>query len=55
MSIVEIPESLNSVPPRQPSDRLHRAEFERRYNVIPDCKKAELIEGITQLENRRTS
>ncbi len=46
MSIAEIPKTSNSVPPLQPGDRLHRAEFERRYNAMPDCKKAELIEGV---------
>ncbi len=27
-------------------DRLTRAEFERRYQAMPDLKKAELIEGV---------
>jgi Uma2 family endonuclease len=27
-------------------DRLTRAEFERRYEAMPDLKKAELIEGV---------
>jgi hypothetical protein len=26
-------------------DRLTRLEFEQRYAAMPDCKKAELIEG----------
>ena len=46
MSIAEIPKASNSVPPLHPGDRLPRAEFERRYNAMPDCKKAELIEGV---------
>ena len=46
MSIAEIPNSLSTVPLLQPGDRLNRAEFERRYNAMPDCKKAELIEGV---------
>ena len=46
MSIAEIPKTSNSVPPLQRGDRLHRAEFERRYNAMPDCKKAELIEEV---------
>jgi hypothetical protein len=35
-----------TVPPLQNGDRLTRAEFERRYNAMPEVKKAELIEGI---------
>ena len=46
MSIAEIPNSQTAVPPLQPGDRLNRAEFERRYHAMPDCKKAELIEGV---------
>jgi len=34
-----------SVPPLENGDRLTRAEFERRYDAMPDLKKAELIEG----------
>ena len=34
-----------SVPPLENGDRLTRAEFERRYEAMPDLKKAELIEG----------
>lgn len=30
-------------------DRLTRAEFERRYNLMPDVKKAELIEGVVYM------
>lgn len=33
------------IPPLEPGDRLTRDEFERRYNAMPDLKKAELIEG----------
>ena len=32
-------------PPMQSGDRLSRAEYERRYNLHPEIKKAELIEG----------
>ncbi len=41
--------SLNSesiIPPLEPGDRLSRAEFERRYDAMPNLKKAELIEGV---------
>ena len=34
------------VPPLENGDRLSRAEFERRYNAMPNLKKAELIEGV---------
>jgi hypothetical protein len=30
--------------PLEPGDRLTRAEFERRYDAMPEVKKAELIE-----------
>ncbi len=30
-------------------DRLPRDEFERRYAAMPDCKKAELIEGVVHM------
>lgn len=39
--------------PRPPSleqgDRLSRDEFERRYNAMPNLKKAELIEGVVYM------
>lgn len=34
------------IPPLENGDRLSRAEFERRYNAMPNLKKAELIEGV---------
>jgi Uma2 family endonuclease len=33
------------LPPLENGDRLTRAEFERRYDAMPELKKAELIEG----------
>jgi Uma2 family endonuclease len=36
----------DAVPALENGDRLTRAEFERRYNAMPDLKKAELIEGV---------
>ena len=33
-------------PPLESGDRLTRAEFERRYTLHPELKKAELIEGV---------
>jgi hypothetical protein len=42
------PASLDQqlIPALENGDRLSRAEFERRYNLMPDLKKAELIEGV---------
>jgi Uma2 family endonuclease len=34
------------VPPLDSGDRLTRVEFERRYHLHPEIKKAELIEGV---------
>jgi Uma2 family endonuclease len=36
----------NGIPPLRTGDRLTRDEFERRYDAMPDLKKAELIEGV---------
>jgi Uma2 family endonuclease len=33
----------------EPGDRLTRAEFERRYEAMPNLKKAELIEGVVYI------
>jgi Uma2 family endonuclease len=38
-----------SIPPLENGDRLTRAEFERRYDAMPNLKKAELIEGEVYL------
>lgn len=38
-----------TVPPLRDGDRLSRDEFERRYDAMPDLKKAELIEGIVYM------
>src|SRR5437868_3591021 len=35
--------------PLQHGDRLTREEFERRYNAMPNLKKAELIEGVVYM------
>ncbi len=34
-----------AIPPLEYGDRLTRAEFERRYDAMPEFKKAELVEG----------
>jgi Uma2 family endonuclease len=46
------PENLGSSPAEpllEPGDRLSREEFERRYERMPNVKKAELIEGIVYM------
>ncbi len=40
------PFKLPAIPPLEPGERLSRQEFERRYDAMPDLKKAELIEGV---------
>ncbi|MEH2320987.1 Uma2 family endonuclease [Nostoc sp.] len=39
-------DSTSYIPPLENGDRLTRPEFERRYNAMPNVKKAELIEGV---------
>ena len=41
--------SAPPVPALQNGDRLTRDEFERRYEAMPDIKKAELIEGTVYM------
>jgi len=36
-------------PPLENGDRLTRIEFERRYNLMPHVKKAELVEGVVYM------
>jgi Uma2 family endonuclease len=56
---VERQEKLSSTQPKQTSkilplhsgDRLSRAEFERRYELHPEIKKAELIEGVVYVSS----
>lgn len=38
-----------SMPALHSGDRLTRAEFERRYQAMPQTKKAELIEGVVYM------
>ncbi len=38
--------SFRELPILESGDRLTRDEFERRYQAMPQLKKAELIEGI---------
>ena len=39
----------NRIPPLENGDRLSREEFERRYDAMPNVKKAELIEGVVYM------
>jgi Uma2 family endonuclease len=41
-----IPQKL---PPLRPGQHLSRAEFERRYDAMPELKKAELIDGVVYM------
>ncbi len=47
--MVKIPSQHWTIPPLENGDRLNRYEFERRYNAMPNLKKAELIEGIVYM------
>jgi Uma2 family endonuclease len=38
-----------AIPPLRDGDRLSRDEFERRYDAMPQLKKAELIEGVVSV------
>ncbi len=46
---VEPPVLTPVIPPLEPGDHLTRDEFERRYDAMPDLKKAELIEGVVYM------
>jgi Uma2 family endonuclease len=40
---------IPSIPPLETGDHLTRDEFERRYEAMPNLKKAELIEGVVYM------
>lgn len=42
-------EDRPSLPPLENGDHLSRAEFERRWDAMPEVKKAELIDGVVYL------
>ena len=44
--MVATPPERLVIPPLENGDRLSRAEFERRYQAMPQLRKAELIEGV---------
>ncbi len=47
--MVKTPESRLLIPPLENGDRLSRFEFERRYEAMPNLKKAELVEGVVYM------
>ena len=52
MSVFSKPDPMpttEKIMPLEPGDRLSRAEFERRYDAMPNLKKAELIEGVVYM------
>src|SRR5687767_6572301 len=40
---------VSSVPRLEDGQRLSREEFERRYDAMPELKKAELLEGVVHM------
>ncbi len=47
--MASIPIRTKAIPPLEQGDHLSREEFERRYDAMPDLKKAELIEGVVYM------
>jgi Uma2 family endonuclease len=47
--MVKTPPQHWTIPLLENGDKLTRYEFERRYNAMPNLKKAELIEGIVYM------
>jgi Uma2 family endonuclease len=47
--MVKTPAQHRIIPLLENGDKLTRYEFERRYNAMPNLKKAELIEGIVYI------
>ena len=43
------------LPPLRDGERLSREEFERRYEAMPELKKAELIEGVVYMPSPVTN
>ena len=41
----DIRDPATAVPPLRHGDRLTRAEFERRWDAMPDVTRAELLDG----------
>jgi Uma2 family endonuclease len=51
MSAISAPVTTRTtrIPPLQNGDRLTRDEFERRWEAMPELKRAELIEGVVYM------
>ncbi len=47
--MVKTPSERRLIPPLENGDRLTRYEFERRYDTLPQLKRAELIEGVVYM------
>lgn len=47
-SVTSDPQAIG-LPPLEAGDRLTRDEFERRYQAMPQAKRAELIEGVVYM------
>jgi hypothetical protein len=47
--MVPTPKKVISVLPLENGDRLSRYEFERRYQAMPNLRKAELVEGVVYI------
>ena len=50
--LVDLPEAPgreSTPPPLETGDHLTREEFERRYDAMPEVKKAELLEGVVYM------
>lgn len=46
---LDVDQKRGTLPPLENGDRLTRREFERRYDAMPNLKKAELIEGMVHM------
>lgn len=51
-TLMDWPPEPEPIPPLENGDSLTREEFVRRYEAMPDLKKAELIEGVVYLGAR---
>ena len=49
LTAIAPPRVFPLVPPLENGDHLTRAEFERRYEAMPQVKKAELIQGVVYM------
>jgi Uma2 family endonuclease len=48
---IVLPDQNGGIPPLENGDRLTRPEFMRRYDAMPEVKKAELIEGVVYVSS----